>query len=63
MEENIYQKLYAILCGAASDAVDALTPPINPLLARCILTQALQETEDLYIQSTEALPSPDEEHL
>ena len=53
MDQNIYQKMYAILCGAASDAVDALTPPTNPLSARCILIQALQEAEELYLQSTD----------
>ena len=56
MDQNIYQKMYAILCGAASDAADALTPPTNLLLARCILTQALQEAEELYLQSGDTTP-------
>ena len=58
MDQNIYQRLYAILCGAASDAVDALDNSSNILLARCILVSALQEAEELYIQSSEEAPSP-----
>lgn len=59
MDQNIYQKLYAMLCGAASDAVDALDHPSNALLARCILVRALQEAEELYIQATEDSPLPE----
>ena len=43
-----YQKMYAILCGAISDALDNLN---NKAKARMILEEALLETEDMYIET------------
>lgn len=60
MEHNIYQKLYAVVCGAASDAVDVLADPANSLYARCILIKALQDAEDYYLNATEDDSSPTE---
>ena len=39
-----YQKMYSLLCSAASEAIDA--PPEE---ARRLLQKALYEAEDLYI--------------
>ena len=46
-------KVYAILCGAVSDALDCL--PVLPETARArqILEQAAAQTEELYIQECE----------
>ena len=44
-----YKKMYAILCGAISDALDVLPYLSENLEARFLLEKALQETEDLYI--------------
>ena len=43
-----YQKMYYIVCAAASKAMDA-----SPEEARHILRQALQEAEEVYIQTCE----------
>lgn len=48
------KKMYALLCGAASDALDALDRN-QPLLARKLLQEALLKAEELYIQSEEDL--------
>ena len=49
-----YQKMYAILCAAASEAITLLKdiPPALP--AKCALQAALYQAEDLYID----LPQP-----
>ncbi len=46
-----YAKMYALLCGAMSDAIDALEPtPKNiPVIER--MTAALEAAEEMYIQS------------
>lgn len=46
-----YQKMYAILCGAISDALDLLplTPENMPSVA--LLQKALTDAEDLYLES------------
>ena len=49
MSSQLYWKLYAILCGAASDAIDLLSAPNGHLQAKTILEKALQTTEDLYV--------------
>ncbi len=46
-----YQKMYSILCGAASDALDQL--PAKPEEAIRILQNALDQTEELYIQTSD----------
>ena len=51
MSSNLYQKLYAILCGAASDAIDFLDTPNGTLQAKLTLEQALQTAEELYINA------------
>ena len=43
-----YQKMYYILCDAASKAIDA--PPEQ---AKQILQKALDQAEELYIQTAE----------
>lgn len=45
-----YSKMYAILCAAASDAVDALEQGKEGAdTARSILLRALEQAEELYI--------------
>lgn len=44
-----YPKMYAILCAAASDAVDALEQGKGEDIARSILLRALEQAEELYI--------------
>ncbi len=44
-----YQKMYAILCFAASEAIDVLQEGKDNSLAARILQNALWEAEELYI--------------
>lgn len=53
METELYWKMYAILCGAVSDAVEALQDPQNSLYARSLLQQAILQTEELYVSYKE----------
>ena len=46
-----YQKMYAILCGAASDAIDLLNTPNGALRAKLLLEQALLKAEEVYLRS------------
>ena len=55
MEKELYWKMYAILCGAVSDAIEALQDPTNSLYARSMLEQAILRTEELYISHEEEL--------
>ncbi len=48
-----YEKMYHILCAAASDALDALPMTPQTERARELLQQALDEAEELYIQTAE----------
>ena len=41
--------MYAIPCGATSDALDALSPGAENLKARMILESALNKTEEMWI--------------
>ena len=54
MELQLYQKMYAIVCGAASDAIDMLSTPNGILQARLTLEQALQRAEELYLNHDKA---------
>lgn len=47
-----YEKMYALLCGACSDAIDVLDGN-DPCRARDLLQAALLEAEELYIQHAE----------
>lgn len=44
-----YRKMYAFLCAAASDAIDALPQTADTLQARCLLEKALCEAEETYL--------------
>ena len=48
-----YAKMYYILCAAASEALDALPETPENEAARALLQTALNEAEELYIDSTE----------
>lgn len=54
MELQLYQKMYAIVCGAASDAIDMLSTQNGILQARLTLEQALQRAEELYLNHDKA---------
>lgn len=48
-----YRKMYAIMCSAASNALDALQNNPQNAIARKILQNALNEAEELYIRQIE----------
>lgn len=48
-----YQRMYAILCAAASDALDRLPEIEANAEARELLQEALDKAEELYIQSSD----------
>lgn len=48
-QAELYQKMYALLCAAASDAMDALPSKPETLYARRILEKALHTAEELYL--------------
>lgn len=49
-------KPYAILCGAVSDALDALPAIPENLRARWLLEHALHQAEELYCEAEEIEP-------
>ncbi len=48
-----YEKLYAILCAAASEALDALPDTAENAEGRLLLQTALYQAEELYIAQTD----------
>ena len=48
-----YPKMYALLCAAASGAIDALPHTAGTLQARCLLEKALREAEEIYLSYAE----------
>lgn len=48
-----YKKLYAILCAAASEALDLLPDTPENAPARWTLVEALNRAEDVYLEQTE----------
>ena len=46
-----YQKMYAILCAAASNAIDLLSAPNGALQAKALLEQALLHGEEIYLRA------------
>ncbi len=53
MKQELYWKMYVLLCGAVSDASDALQDPHNGLHARIILETAILKAEDMYLTATD----------
>ena len=53
MEKELYWKMYAVLCGSVSDAIEALEDPKNSLYAQSLLKQAILQAEELYISHGE----------
>ena len=47
-----YPKMYAILCAAASEAVDLIEREQAPVRAALLLRKALLQAEDLYIEGS-----------
>ncbi len=56
MDVTLYQKMYAIVCGAASDAIDLLRSRENILQAQTLLENALLQAEEMYINAGEDVP-------
>ena len=54
METEMHKKMYAILCYAASEALDALESPENTGKAKEILQNALWQAEELYTTAEES---------
>ena len=48
-----YQKMYYILCRAASDAIDKLPETKDNQEARQLLQAALLEAEEIYVSDSE----------
>lgn len=46
-----YQKMYAILCGAASDALDVLPETAETAQGRRLLLEALERAEEIYLEA------------
>ena len=46
-----YQKMYAILCGAADRAVQLLSTADRALEAKTLLEQALLHAEEIYLRA------------
>lgn len=46
-----YQLMYAKVCGAASEALEELMPSPTTINAISILKNALEEAEELYLNS------------
>ena len=53
MDIQLYQKMYALLCGAASDAIDLLSSPQGAFEAKVLLENALLTAEELYLSYPE----------
>ena len=53
MGQALYQKMYGVLCGAISDAVDALQEPTNAEHVRTMLVTAMLKTEEMYVSAEE----------
>ena len=54
MEQERYKKMYAIVCGAASEAIDLLSKTGGILQAKVLLETALLSAEELYLSDSEA---------
>jgi len=50
--DDIHARMYAMLCVAASEAIDLIDAE-KYIKARSLLKTALDEAEDLYIEETE----------
>lgn len=53
MTLSLYQKMYAIVCAAASDAIDLLRSRENILQAQTLLESALLRAEEMYLDAEE----------
>ena len=49
-----YQKMYANLCAAASEAIDALSDTPETGFARKTLQEALTKAEERYLQEADS---------
>lgn len=59
MDIELYKKMYAILCGAASDSIDLLSSPKGALQAKVLLQAALLTAEEIYLNVNEIITEDD----
>ncbi|MBE6984383.1 MAG: hypothetical protein E7434_01990 [Ruminococcaceae bacterium] len=50
---ELFQKMYAVICGGVDDALKQLPKISETLYARCILEKSLMTAEDLFIRYEE----------
>ena len=55
-----YKKMYAILCGAVDDVIDTLEEIPLALSSARILRKALEQAEEIYIETTPYIDETDE---
>lgn len=48
-----YKKMYIILCDAISESLDKMPPIIDNFYVHRRLTQALQDAEEVYVQTAD----------
>ena len=53
MDVTLYQKMYAIVWAATSDAIDLLRTRENILQAQTLLESALLRAEEMYLDAEE----------
>ena len=56
-----YKKMYAILCGAIDDVIDTLEEIPLAFSSAKILRNALEQAEEIYIETTPYIEVTDEE--
>lgn len=56
-----YKKMYAILCGAIDDVIDTLEEIPLAFSSAKILRNALEQAEEIYIETTPYIEVSDEE--
>ncbi len=59
MDIICYQRMYAKLCAAASDAIDLLSSEDGTIKAKLLLEKALLEAEELYVSNDDTNPPGD----
>ena len=58
-----YKKMYAVLCGAVDDIIDTLEEIPLAFSSAKILRNALEQAEEIYIETTPYIEVTDEEIL
>lgn len=53
MDISDYQRMYATVCAAASEAIDLLSTEGGVLRAKLLLEKALSEAEEIYLNNSD----------